>query len=183
MHATHSPDHYQIPHLYLLFNKCEIKKIAPAGITHLSKHQTSHTYIKTSRLTLRTWYPNSGNKIEGLLPLFWGPALHIPFKIFCNPSKRKWKYSVNPSKWTAKKGNRSLIILCAMLIAKYKQTYLQVQTYIWAKEFCRYSWSSLCRIKNAPYMGNFCIYRRLLEQISTHDTIVASDLDSSCKHN
>jgi hypothetical protein len=31
----------------------------------------------------------TGNKIEGLLPLFWGPALHIPFKIFCNPSKRK----------------------------------------------------------------------------------------------
>ena len=29
------------------------------------------------------------NKIEGLLPLFWGPTLHIPFKIFCNPSKRK----------------------------------------------------------------------------------------------
>ena len=29
------------------------------------------------------------HKIEGLLPLFWGPALHIPFKIFFNPSKRK----------------------------------------------------------------------------------------------
>jgi hypothetical protein len=29
------------------------------------------------------------NKIEGLIPLFWGLALHIPFKIFCNPSKRK----------------------------------------------------------------------------------------------
>jgi hypothetical protein len=29
----------------------------------------------------------AGSKIEGLLPLFWGPALHIPFKIFCNPSK------------------------------------------------------------------------------------------------
>jgi hypothetical protein len=37
-------------------------------------------------------------KIEGLLPLFWGPALHIPFKIFCNPSKRKGKFYVNPSK-------------------------------------------------------------------------------------
>jgi hypothetical protein len=26
-------------------------------------------------------------------------------------------------------------------------------------------------------MGNFCIYRRLLEHISTHNTIMASDLD------
>ena len=32
---------------------------------------------------------HQGIKIQGLLPLFWGPALHIPFKIFCNPSKRK----------------------------------------------------------------------------------------------
>ena len=40
------------------------------------------------------------NKIKGLLPLFWGPALHIPFKRFCNPSKRKGYFFVNPSKWT-----------------------------------------------------------------------------------
>ena len=44
--------------------------------------------IKTS-----TW-----NKFEGLLPLFWGPALHIPFKKICNPSKRKGQFPVNPSK-------------------------------------------------------------------------------------
>ena len=31
----------------------------------------------------------AGNKIEGLLLLFWGPALPIPFKIICNLSKRK----------------------------------------------------------------------------------------------
>jgi hypothetical protein len=49
------------------------------------------------------WIKKLGSKIEGLLPLFWGPTLHIPFKLFCNPSKRKGKFSVNPSKWTAKK--------------------------------------------------------------------------------
>ena len=37
------------------------------------------------------------SKIEGLLPLFWGPALHIPFKkegvIFCKPFKMNLHYS------------------------------------------------------------------------------------------
>ena len=59
-----------------------------------------------------------GNKIEGLLPLFWGPTLHIPFKkegvIFCKPFKMN-----------GKKSNEFLIILYAMLITKYEQTYLQ----------------------------------------------------------
>ena len=44
------------------------------------------TYIKW---TFRLVWSGPRNEIEGLLPLFWGPALHIPFKIFCNPSKRK----------------------------------------------------------------------------------------------
>ena len=61
-----------------------------------------------------------GNTIEGLLPLFWGPALHNPFKkegvIFFKPFKMNGK----------KKINRFLMILCEMLIAKYEQTYLVV---------------------------------------------------------
>jgi hypothetical protein len=36
--------------------------------------------------------------------------------------------------------------------------------------------------KKCTMHGQFCIYRRILEHFFTHDTIVASDLDSSCKH-
>jgi hypothetical protein len=49
-----------------------------------------HAMIELKRAMGRTLgFRGAGNKIEGLLPLFCGPALHIPFKIFCNPSKRK----------------------------------------------------------------------------------------------
>ena len=45
------------------------------------------------------WHFQAGNKIEGLLPLFWGPALHIPFKkegvIFYEPFKMNGKKKVN----------------------------------------------------------------------------------------
>ena len=42
---------------------------------------------------------HTGHKIEGLLPLFWDPALHIPFKkegiIFCKPFKTNGKKKVS----------------------------------------------------------------------------------------
>ena len=40
---------------------------------------------------------------------------------------------------------------------------------------------SLYRIKDAPCMVSFCIYRGLLEQVPTYDTIVAGGIDSPCK--
>ena len=48
-----------------------------------------HAFLCTRNRPLLWAMWNGGNKIEGILPLFWGPTLHIPFKIFCNPSKRK----------------------------------------------------------------------------------------------
>lgn len=60
MHATHSPDLYQIPHLYLFFNICKIKKTG-TNRYYPPKQTPNITYAQTSWLILRTWCLNPIN--------------------------------------------------------------------------------------------------------------------------
>jgi hypothetical protein len=83
------------------YQNCREQSRAHSPTPHTWGHQADNT--KPAQCTLTPVLPNmactvvpnrhperwAGSKIEGLLSLFWGPTLHIPNKIFCNPSKRK----------------------------------------------------------------------------------------------
>lgn len=63
------------------------------SIIKIRKKINDRTEDQTNQTNMQVWETSrslrTGNKIEGLLLLFWGLARHIPFGIFCNPSKKK----------------------------------------------------------------------------------------------